>query len=221
MRGMWWRAGAATAIAVMTWGCPAALPPEVHVNHQSQFVVPSFFREAVGIGGVAVLPFLGGVGPEGIRTDAAFELAQAYHRAFPRATVITKDDLLRTLRPAGLDQVAIRLVSEYDTTQKLDPTLLLRLQQGVSVRYLAYGRLERYVERDANGMRRKDVELYTELWDITCKQVVWAGSGSYRVVESLQQAGTPMGELFVGAATEAVAAVGPSLGKKAANAPSC
>jgi hypothetical protein len=221
MRGMWWRAGTAIAMAVMTWGCPAALPPEVRVEHQSQFVGPSFFREAVGIGGVAVLPFLGGVGPEGIRTDAAFELAQAYHRAFPRATVITKDDLLRMLRPAGLDQVAIQLVREYDTTQKLDPAMLLRLQQGVSVRYLAYGRLERYVERDADGMRRKEVELYTELWDITCKQVVWAGSGSYRVVESLQQAGTPMGELFVGAATAAVAAVGPSIGKKAANAPSC
>jgi hypothetical protein len=219
--GARWRAGAAAAIAVLVWGCPAALPTEVKIEHQQRFVVPSFYREAVGMGGVAVLPFLGGVGPEGIRTDAAFELAQAYHRAFPRATVITKDDLLRTLRPGGLDQMATRLVREYETTQKLDPVLLLRLQQGVSVRYLAYGRLDRYSERDVDGMRRKEVGLYTELWDVKCKEVVWAGSSNRRVADPLYQAATPMGEMFVGVATDVVAELGPSIGKKVADAPAC
>jgi hypothetical protein len=218
---IWWRMGVAAAIGVFAWGCPATLPPEVSIEHQLRFVVPSFYREAVGIGGVAVLPFLGGAGPEGIRNDAAFELAQAYRRAFPRATIVTREELMRTLRPSGLDKAVTRLVTGYEATQKLDPGALLRLQQDVSVRYLAYGRLERFSERDAAGMRRKEVELYTELWDVTCRQVVWAGSGSHRVAESLQQTGTPMGDLFVGAATEAVAAVGPSVGKKVTNAPSC
>jgi len=213
--------GTVAAISALAWGCPAVLPPEVTIEHQLRFVVPSFYREAVGIGGVAVLPFLGGVGPEGIRTDAAFELAQAYHRAFPRGTVITKDDLLRTLRPKGLDQIAVQLVRGYESTQKLDPALLLRLQQGVSVRYLAYGRLERFSERDVAGMRQKEVGLYTELWDMTCKQVVWAGSSGRRVSDPLQQAPTPMGEVFVEVATDAVAEVGPSIGKKAADAPAC
>jgi hypothetical protein len=216
-----WRAGATAAIAALVWGCPAAVPPEVKIEHQQRFVIPSFYREAVGMGGVAVLPFLGGVGPEGIRTDAAFELAQAYHRAFPRATVIAKDDLLRTLRPDGLDQTAMRLVREYEATQKLDPVLLLRLQQGVSVRYLAYGRLDRYSERDVNGMRRKEVGLYSELWDVKCREVVWAGSSNRSVGDPLYQTATPMGELFVGVATDVVAEVGPSIGKKVADAPSC
>ncbi len=215
------RMGVVAAIGLFVWGCPAIVPPEVKIEHQQRFVVPSFYREAVGIGGVAVLPFVGGVGPEGIRNDAAFELAQAYRRAFPRATVITKDDLMRALRPNGLDQAVMRLIKSYEATQKLDQAVLLRLRQDVSIRYLAYGRLERFSERDAAGVRRKEVELYTELWDVTCRQVVWAGSGSHRVAESLQQTGTPMGDLFVGAATEAVAAVGPSVGKKVTSAPSC
>ena len=221
MTGVRWRTGLAAALSALAWGCPVTLPPEVSVDHQLRFVVPSFYREAVGIGGVAVLPFLGGVGPEGIRADAAFELAQAYHRAFPRATVITRDDLMRTLKPNGLDQIATRLVREYDSTQKLDQALLLRLQQGISVRYLAYGRLERFSERDLAGMRRKEVELYTELWDITCKQVVWAGSSNHRVADPLQQAPTPMGELFVGVTSDVVADVGPSAGKKVTEAPAC
>jgi hypothetical protein len=217
-----WRVGAAvTAIAALVWGCPVALPPEVKIEHQQRFVAQSFYREALGMGGVAVLPFLGGVGPEGIRTDAAYELAQAYHRAFPRATVITKDDLLRTLRPDGLDQTATQLVREYETTQKLDPVLLLRLQQGVSVRYLAYGRLDRYSERDVGDMRQKEVGMYTELWDVKCKEIVWAGSSNRRVADPLDQTATPMGELFVGVATDVVAEVGPSLGKKVVDAPAC
>ncbi|MBI3620940.1 MAG: hypothetical protein HY208_01950 [Nitrospirae bacterium] len=215
------RLGVAVAIGMAAWGCAVTLPPQVTIEHQQRYVVPSFYREAVGIGGVAVLPFLGGVGPEGIRNDAAFELAQAYRRAFPRATVITREELLRTLKPNGLDKAVARLVTGYEATQKLDPTVLLRLQQDVSVRYLAYGRLERFSERDADGMRKKEVELYTELWDLTCRQVVWAGSSSHRVADSLQQAATPMGDLFVGVATDAVADVGPSIGKKAAAAPSC
>jgi len=208
-------------LSVLLWGCPTVVPPEVISEHQERFVVKPFFREAVGLGGVAVLPFLGGVGPEGIRTDAAFELAQAYHRAFPHATVITKDDLFRSLRPEGLDKITTRLVQEYESTQKLDPALLLRLRQGLTVRYLAYGRLERFSERDVAGMRQKEVGLYTELWDAKCDRVVWGGSSYRRVSDPLQQAATPMGLVFTEVASDAVAEVGPSLGKKAADQPPC
>jgi hypothetical protein len=91
----------------------------------------------------------------------------------------------------------------------------------VSVRYLAYGRLDRYSERDVNGMRRKEVGLYSELWDVKCREIVWAGSSNRRVADPLDQTATPMGELFVGVATDVVAEVGPSIGKKVANEPSC
>ncbi|HXZ26082.1 MAG TPA: hypothetical protein VEI24_07675 [Nitrospiria bacterium] len=221
MTGAQWRACGAVLTAALVWGCPTVVPPQEIIDHQQRFVVPSFFREAVGMGGVAVLPFLNGVGPEGIRTDAAYELAQAYHRAFPHATVITKDDLLRSLRPEGLDKVVVQLVQTYDSTQRLDPVLLLRLRQVITVRYLAYGRLDRFSERDVAGMRRKDVGLYTELWDIKCNQVVWAGSSDRRVSDPLQQAATPMGLVFTEVASDAVAEVGPSIGKKAADLPAC
>jgi hypothetical protein len=209
-----WTRWVVVAVLAVLWGCAVIQPPQVSRQHDVQFVVPSFYRELVGAGGVAVLPFIGGVGPEGIRNDAAFELAQAYRRAFPRSTVITREDLLRNLRPQGLDQTLVQLITKYENSQKLDPSLMLRLGQSVSVRYLAYGRLVRFSEKDDAGQRQKEVVVYSELWDLPCKTVVWSGTGSERVQESLQQAGTPMGDLFVGALSEAVAAVGPATGKK-------
>ena len=196
-------------------GCATVIPPEVSLEHRVRFVVPTFMRELVPAGGVAVLPFVGGAGPEGIRSDAAFELAQAYRRAFPKATVLTKDELLSRLRQqGGLDKAAVQLIKNYEETQKLDPSLLIRLERAVPVRYLAYGRLDRFSERDVAGKRRKEVEFYSEIWDLPCKTVVWSGSASHRVSDSLQQEATPMGDLFVGAATETVAAIGPTTGKK-------
>ena len=195
-------------------GCASVLPPEVTKQHEMKYVESTFSRELVAAGGVAVLPFLGGVGPEGIRNDAAFELAQAYRRAFPRSTVMTKDQLMRRLRPSRLDDIVVQLVTQYERTQKLDPALMLRLEQDLPVRYLVYGRLEQFSERDRGGTRRKEVVMYSELWDVPCKLMVWSGTGRHRVKELLQQDGTPMGDLFVGAATETVEAVGPSTGKK-------
>jgi hypothetical protein len=202
-------------------GCAVTVPPTVQLEHRVRFVVPSFSRELVVAGGVAILPFLGGVGPEGIRRDAAFELGQAYRRAFPQATVLTRDELANRLKRDGLDQVVSRLITKYEDTNKLDLSLLIRLERAVPTRYLAYGRLERFSERDVDGQRRKEVEFYSELWDLPCKAVVWSGSAVHRVSESLQQEAIPMGDLFVGAASEVVTAVGPATGKKATGKVSC
>ncbi|MEW6324589.1 MAG: hypothetical protein AB1515_04310 [Nitrospirota bacterium] len=219
--GRRWTATGLAATAAILAGCPAVIPPDVRLEHRVRFVEPSFIREFVPAGGVAVLPFVGGAGPEGIRNDAAFELAQAYRRAFPKAMVLTKDELLSRLRPKGLDKTALQLIQRYEETQKLDPSLLIRLEQAVPVRYLAYGRLERFSERDVEGQRRKEVEFYSEVWDLPCKLVVWSGNASHRVSDSLQQEPTPMGDLFVGAATEMVAAIGPVTGKKSVEPAAC
>ena len=216
-----WLAAGVAAGALSSAGCPVMLPPEVNLEHRVRFVVPSFYRELVPAGGVAVLPFVGGAGPEGIRNDAAFELAQAYRRAFPKASVLTREELLTRVRRDGLDTMMLQLLKRYEETQKLDASILIRLERSVPVRYLAYGRLERFSERDVSGQRRKEVEFYTELWDLPCRTVVWSGSASHRVSDSLQQEATPMGDLFVGAAAEVVAAVGPATGKKATEPASC
>ena len=226
MRRAWeqtagWVTAALCVGTMISWGCALTIPPDVKLEHRVRFVVPSFSRELVPAGGVAVMPFLGGVGPEGIRRDAAFELGQAYRRAFPQATVLTRDELATRLKRDGLDQVMSRLITKYEDTNKLDLSLLVRLERAVPTRYLAYGRLERFSERDVDGQRRKEVEFYSELWDLPCKAVVWSGSAIHRVSESLQQEAIPMGDLFVGAASEVVTAVGPATGKKATGKVAC
>lgn len=181
--------------------CAVLPPPEPSVENRISdiYLSKNFHPKMLETAGIAVLPLPVKNAPEGIRNNAIFEIQQALQIYFPKARIVKKEDIVTSMRNAGMDRELSRLVKELSENKTLDGSLLMKIGDIGKVRFLFYAEIKVYDKNSTNGEVIKEVVMEAEILDIKCADLAWKGAGSTRVVENKDIDKIRMEEIFINA----------------------
>ncbi len=215
--------------SVAAWGAAACAtaPPLVEHHPRGLFKAPTFDMKLLQGRALAVLPVAHTV-PDGIRNNAAYELAQAVGRRFPSLHLVPASELVARAKQANILGDLERLISGYEQRGTIDRPILRKIVLTQDSRYLLYPRVVRFETRNEEesaeaAMPRQAVrserirtvnrvELEAEIWDGECGTRVWSASTVAQSVEDPADARIRIEDLFVQAAND-LAGLLPEAGK--------
>jgi len=216
------RLGLAVLFVLFIAGCahPMRHPPVVGNESQKVAVAPSFNWQTVGSSGVAMLPVVSDVAPEGIRNNAAFEVSQALNKNLPNVTVLPPSETMEILRQNRMDKEFKTWLAAYKAGAPPDPALLHRVGQATGKRYLLLIEVNQYQDewmpvdavyprlpltgpvtqpaltRPVSTDVSKEIQLKGHLWDSECRKAVWEGRGRAWVMDENPKEQVRMEDLF-------------------------
>jgi hypothetical protein len=119
-------------------GCAAGQNHSPTIRNESQkvMVAPSFNWQTLGTSGVAMLPVISDIAPEGIQNNAAFEVSQAFKNNLPNVPFLPASDTMEILRQNGMQKEYKNWLAAYHAGGPVDPVLLHRIGQITAKRYL-------------------------------------------------------------------------------------
>lgn len=205
-------------------------PLKVETEAQKIMIAPSFNRQAVETGGVAILPVISKIAPEGIRSNAAFEVLQALKNSLPNVSVLPVSNTMELLKQNGIEKEFKVWLAAYQAGGPIDPVLLRRVGLITARRYLLVVEVDQYkkeskpVDATYNGLPStglvksptlsqptsydifKDIKLTGRLWDSECRSIAWEGQGRARVTDESPHERIRMEDLFLMAVQNFVSA---------------
>lgn len=182
-------------------------------------------EEALNTGGITILDPSPDSGAQWMRNNLAFEIFQGVRTGFPKAKVYSRRDSNALLVQAGLHQEVEAFFRDYPRRGLIDWELLSRVGATGKTRYLFFSKIievdkmtEVQVldqgEKMIGGKVRvfssgpnmlpvsvsKAVRLHGEVWDLSCRTVVWAGEGEATMSEPAGSERYRVEALFISAA---------------------
>ena len=184
--------------------CAALPPPEPSVENKINniYLSRNFDPKALETDGIAILPMPVKIAPEGIRNNAIFEIQQAMQIYFPKARIVKKDEMVTNIRNAGMNREFDLLIKGLSENKTVDRSLLSKVGEIGKARFLLYAEIKEFKTNSTNIYNSdiiKIVEIEAEILDVRCPDPVWKGSGSTKVVESVNIDKIRMEEIFVNA----------------------
>ncbi len=207
----------ALSLLILLVSCATIPPPEPSVENRISdiYLSRNFHPKLLETDGIAVLPLPVKKAPEGIRNNAIFEIQQVLQVYFPKARIVKKDDIVISMKNAGMDRELSLLVKDLSENKTPDRSLLMKIGEIGKVRFLLYTEIKTYDKNSTNSEVIKEVVMEAEILDIRCADVAWKGAGSTRVVEDKGIDKIRMEEIFVSATRNLVSSM--PVGNKAGN----
>jgi hypothetical protein len=204
-------------------GCAGARnhPPTVGNESQKVIVSPSFNWQTLEANGVAMLPVVSDMAPEGIRNNAAFEVSQALNKNLPNVKILPVSDTMEILRQNRMDKEFKNWLAVYEADGPINPALLHRIGRITGKRYLLLIEVNQYKDewapvdavhpslpltgpitspaltRPVSTDVSKDIAMKGRLWDSECRTVVWEGKGRAWVMDETPGERVRMEDLFL------------------------
>ena len=233
--------------SLLCTACATVGEPQPRIENEGQkiMIAPSFNRQVLEKGGVAILPVTSETAPEGIRKNAAYELHQALKNSFPDMPLLSDSKTLEILKQSGLDKAFLTWLKAYRSGGRVDPVLLRQIGLITERRYLLLARVDQYEkESKAVAVNKpsmpltgpmispslsrpvsydvfKDIRLSGLLWDSECRSVAWEGRGGAHVTDVSPNERIRMEDLFVIAVQNFVFALYGSAGTASGTVQGC
>jgi hypothetical protein len=171
-----------------------------------------------------MLPVVSDIAPEGIRSNAAFEITEAFKKNLPNVPFLPAPDTMEVLRQNGMDKEFKNWFAAYQAGKPVDSAFPRRIGQITAKRYLLLIELDRYkdewepveaaypslpltgpvgpvtspsLSRPVSRDVYKDIQLTGRLWDSECRSLVWEGRGRAWVLDETPDAQVRMEDLFL------------------------
>lgn len=210
-------------LVVFCAACATVQDRPLKVENEAKKIItaPSFNRQAVEAGGVAILPVISKIAPEGIRNNAAFEVQQAFKNSLPNVSVLPVSNTMEILKQNGIDKELKAWLAVHQAGGPIDSVLLRRIGLITERRYLLLVEVDQY-KKDSKpvdvtysslpltgpvkspALSRptaydifKEIKLTGRLWDTECRSIVWEGQGGARVIDESPNERIRMEDLFV------------------------
>jgi len=210
-------------LAAFCAACATVQDRPLKVENEAKKIntAPSFNRQAVEAGGVAILPVISKIAPEGIRNNAAFEVQQAFKNSLPNVSVLPVSNTMEILKQNGVDKELKAWLAAYQAGGPIDPVLFRQVGLITEKRYLLLVEVDQYRKESkpmdvaysslpltgpvkSPALSRptaydifKDVKLTGRLWDTECRSIAWEGEGRARVVDESPDERIRMEDLFI------------------------
>ncbi len=196
-------------------------PLTVQNEAQKIMIAPSLNRQALEMGGVAILPVISKIAPEGIRNNTAFEVLQAFKNSLPNVSVLPVSDTMEILKQNGIEKELKTWLAAYQAGGPIDSVLLRRIGLITARRYLLLVEVDQYkkeskpvdvtysslaltgpvksptLSRPVSYDIFKDIKLTGRLWDSECRSIAWEGQGRARVIDESPNERIRMEDLFL------------------------
>ena len=217
------RLGCCLAWVVFLTGCAGARSHPLPVQNESQntMAAQSFNWPALQTSGVAMLPVVSDIAPEGIRNNAAFEIAQTLNKNLPNVPLLSVSETMEILRQNRMDKEFKNWLAAYQAGGPVDSDLLRRVGEITQKRYLLLIEVNQYKDewssvntvyprlpytspivspaltRPVSNDVSKDIQMKGSLWDSECRSVVWEGRGRAWVMDETPGERVRMEDLFL------------------------